>query len=1168
MITAMSTVLSATAPLTGTDTAYADEPTAATEAQASAQAAELGERVEVTGLRQERRTVYAEPDGSFTALEHINPVRVMRDGQWTEPDATLVRNDDGTITPTAATVGLSLSPGGDGPLAVLNRVGKEMALQWPTPLPEPELDGDEARYPAVAPDVDLIVRADVDGFSHVLVVHTPEAAASEELAELRLGTQVDGVELAENGTGLEAVDTGAGGAVFEAAQPLMWDSGTTGPDTAEQGEQEGDTATEPRALPPGTADAEGDHPEQGPLESSRVSSVDVELDGTDLVLRPDQEMVADPETTYPLYIDPVWKTSTLSAWAMVSSGYSSTSYWKFSGEDHEGTGQCPQLYGDPYYCNGVGTKRLLYRIPTSAYADKQILSAELAVTLYHTYNSTAYPVRAYRTGGFNSSTTWSNQPSWASHEDTKSPSNPAGSCTPTNQNVRFDVSDAVSSAASGGWSTTSFGLRAGDESTYLQWKRFCDNAHLEVQYNTVPDTPDQDTLSLSPGGACVYGSDRPYVDEAPRLSAYLDDDDHSSSAVEQLKAQFRVFWTDGQGQEQELTHTTSEKAAGSYFSYQVPDTIPENTTIGWIVRASDGDAWSPWSWTGAQTRCEFVYDSTAPDEPEISSADFPADDAWHDGVGVYGEFTLSSPSTDVAEYRYGVNEDPSAAHTLTPDGDGDATLAWTPTREGPHSLYVEAVDQAGKVSTRASHLFLVDAGRPAVGQWGMADDTGSAGAADASSGGHIATAGDGTAFGDQGPGGTASRAAALDGTDGAYLAPGAHLVDTTGLFSAAAWVRLDDLTRDQVVLSQDGTGEPGFTLGYDASDQAWRLSFPESDMYALGGWSVSAQATVTEGEWAHLAFSHDGRANLTRFYVNGSLEGTVERTTVWYAPGEVQIGRAATRSGYDRHLHGALADVRVFDRLVTAGEVERLRSLPVERTGYWRFNEASGGTSPEHAGGEDMHLDGDAAIYESDPWFGDSALLGQGHLQLDGDGDAADAYDETVMQGSFTVSVRARLAAAEPAETMSVLSQSLFGTLFDIRYSADSGRWEALLAHEDTDTAQTTVLTADNTAPSSENRGDHLALVFDAFAQEARFYVNGTHAQTAPFSPGWQTGFDQNQMRALVLPTPRLNAGRSRADNDWQQYFSGAVDDVRVYSGAADETLLSALNRTTENPEL
>ncbi|WP_152514352.1 LamG-like jellyroll fold domain-containing protein [Nocardiopsis valliformis] len=1164
-MTVLVTALTVTLPVAGSsrEAVRADEEiTAATEAAAIELAAEHDQRVEVTGLREERRTVYAEPDGSFTAREYANPVRVLRDGEWIDPDATLVRHADGTIAPEAASIGLALSPGGDAPLAVLTRAGKEMSLAWPEPLPEPELEGNEALYPSVAEDVDLIVRAETDGFSHVLVVHTPEAAESAELSELRLSTQVDGVELVEDEEGLAAVDSGVGGAVFEAAEPLMWDSGGMGGD-GETVAPQSRSAQEPLVRP----DAEGDRLEEGPSESSRIAPVEVHLEGEDLVLHPDQEMLSAEETAYPLYIDPVWKTSTRTAWAMVASGYSGTSFWKFSGQEHEGAGRCPQLAGDPYGCNGVGVKRLLYRMPTGAYADKQILSAELAVTLRHTYDSGSHPVRAYRTGGFGTSTNWSNQPSWVRHQDTQRPSNPTSSCTLTNQNVRFDVSDAVSDAASNGWSTTSFGLRAGDESTYTQWKRFCDNAHLEVRYNTVPDIPDQAWMGMDPGGACVYGDDRPYVDEPPRLSAYLSDGDEFSDAGEKLQGQFRVFWTDEHGEEQEHTYTTPEKVSGSFFHYQVPDDIPENTTIAWIVRAYDGYAWGPWSWSGSQTRCQFVYNPTGPEAPEVSSEDFPADDDWHDGVGVYGDFTIQSSSEDVIEYRYGINEDPSAANTLTPDSDGKATLTVSPWFEGPHSLYVEAVDRSGKTSARASHLFLVEGGRPAVGHWSMADDPGSEGAADTSGADHTALAGDGATFGEEGPSGASGSAVVLDGSEGAYLAPGTHLVDTTSLFSAAAWVRLDELDSDQAVLSQDGSGGPGFTLGYDASDQAWHLAFPDPETHTPEEWSVSADTPVIAGEWTHLAMAHDSHANTARLYVNGSPEGTIDRDEAPHTTGDVQIGRALSDSGYHHHLNGALADVRVFDRLVHGYEFDRLRMLPVDRRGYWPFNDlAEDGTSPDAEGLSPMVLNGGANIYTADPWQGDSALIGQGHLQLNGDGDSAGALVDEPLNGSFTITARTRLAAAEPDETMTVLSQNAYNSLIDLRYNAESGRWEAVLSNWDSNEADTTVLEANDVSPSSEMRGDHLALVFDAFAQEVRFYVNGTRASTRAFHPLWPTpeALDEDE----YSPWPLLNVGRAMDGHDWHQHFSGAVDDVRVYSGAADDDLISALNRTTENPEL
>ncbi|MFD0479756.1 hypothetical protein ACFQ0B_75140 [Nonomuraea thailandensis] len=52
-----------------------------------------------------------------------------------------------------------------------------MELGWTGALPKPTLSGDTATYPEVMPGVDLQVTADVDGFSHLLVVKSRAAAA-------------------------------------------------------------------------------------------------------------------------------------------------------------------------------------------------------------------------------------------------------------------------------------------------------------------------------------------------------------------------------------------------------------------------------------------------------------------------------------------------------------------------------------------------------------------------------------------------------------------------------------------------------------------------------------------------------------------------------------------------------------------------------------------------------------------------------------------------------------------------------------------------------------------------------------------------------------------------------------------------------------------------------
>ncbi len=73
-----------------------------------------GKKVEVTSLRDESSTTYANPDGTFTLTTHAQPVRAKNaDGQWQDIDTTLVATEGGWTT-TASPTPVTFSPGGPG----------------------------------------------------------------------------------------------------------------------------------------------------------------------------------------------------------------------------------------------------------------------------------------------------------------------------------------------------------------------------------------------------------------------------------------------------------------------------------------------------------------------------------------------------------------------------------------------------------------------------------------------------------------------------------------------------------------------------------------------------------------------------------------------------------------------------------------------------------------------------------------------------------------------------------------------------------------------------------------------------------------------------------------------------------------------------------------------
>ncbi|MET9129614.1 LamG domain-containing protein [Streptomyces antibioticus] len=1164
-------------PSAGPATVAADQPTV-TEQQAMTVAKDSGRKTEVIGLRTERREIFAEPDGTFTAREYTEPVRTVQSGKWVPVDATLVKRADGSWGPKAVTVDLSFSGGEAGePFVTMRRAGREFALTWPYgDLPAPKVEGDTATYAEVLPGVDLTVRAEADGFGHLLVVKTPEAAADSRLAEVDLGMSTDGLKVAEDATGaIVAEDAVVGGTVFEAGKPAMWDSAAVeesasrkqGPKAVAKALKSAAAATfsGPQAAPEPAL--------EGPGGGGRVAPLGIEVGKDKLTLVPDQKLLQGEGTVFPVVIDPIQRTTSRSSWTGVMSGMPSEQDWKYSGS--AGVGKCPTDY-NPVSCNGVGVRRVMFTMLLSFYKGKQILGATFSARVEHIYSAspTAEPIQLYRIGGANyslsSSSNWSNtKDDWDDYLQTVDKAISPTSCS-SNANLHFEsgasgeLTSEIKTAASGGWNSMTLGLRAADESRFAEWKRICGNAYLSVKYNNLPRQIKTSDMSTDPGGVCKWGASRATTDVPPKLQAIASDPDHGNGQTDKVKVEFKVEWGGtNPGSYTYLTPDWLSPTTGTKFTHTVKSSIPQNTTIYWSARAYDGDGYGPWSSSGTQ-RCEFTYDKTWPGKPLVLSKQYPSDTVYHDGVGTYGTFSIapnpndSIPDTDVVKYQYSF--DGAAPTTVTPTtGGGSVNVSWVPTWAGRHVLDVSAVDKAGHASSNY-YDFLVSEGRPVVAQWNLADQAGDTEAHD-ESGEFSATAGSAVTFGVEGPGGKVDQAARFDGSADSYLDTSETVLDTSKGFSVSAWVRPTALDKDMAVVSQDGTGEPGFTLGYDASAGTWKFAVPVNDVDSLGEWkAVSTGITPVKDQWVLLTGVYDAQKSggpQLQLYVNKDLKGSTIRRSAWKSYGPLQIGRSTAKSGYRDHFTGDLAEVRVFDRVLPAADVAQLITVKPERKGYWQLDDATGGVSAETGGGQALTLAGNASIYRPADEFDNAALVGGGHLLLDGDGDYASTASAPVTGAtSFTVTVRAQLTTPDAEKSQTVLSlPGANANRLQVRYQAATGQWELAVAKTDVAAPEVVTFTNDQQTPSADGSGQHLAVVYDAFANSVRLYVEG---QLVAGAFGKDT--------TLWSATGGLQVGRSlRGDGE---YFAGAIDEVRVYSGAADAIAVQRMSGLTAEPDM
>ncbi|MFF7153981.1 LamG-like jellyroll fold domain-containing protein [Streptomyces sp. NPDC008139] len=1133
----------------------ASHRTALTQDAAVAEAAEAGQSVEITSLRTESNETYALPDGSLETDQHLRPVRARVGGEWKTIDNTLVRQPDGGVAPAVASVGMELSGGGSAPLVTLDRAGRKLSYTWPSALPAPTLDGDTATYKNVLPDVDLRVRADTDGFHELLVVNTAVAARNPALTQLTFGVVTDGLDVARTADGgLTATDTSTGGEVFAAPQPIMWDSGTQGTNTPAAGTKSAKTTRTAKGAKAATAeDGSPEDPAQGPTGTSQMAPIAVAVDTSDasgsLTLTPDHALLTGADTSFPLYIDPQTYTPKAGDWTMVSRYWASSPQYRFNGDDDAGVGDC-----DWTYCAPRDVKRLFYSFPTSKFAGKTILDATFIAHETWSASCTAKPIELWRTSGFTKGTTWnSSADHWLDHIDTRTEAHGSSGCAASD--VEFNATTGVKYAAAHNSGTTTFGLKANESDPY-GWKRFTNKAYLRVHYNQPPKQIPMSHLSMSPGASCHSPSTSVRIRTLPTISA----SDVTDPDGDQVSVQFSVAWDAGDGKGLVTQWTSAKigpKKSGSTFSTKLTatlggKTVPKNKTIAWQARAVDYDqgkyySYSPWSSAGSATNCYWVYDTTVPAGPVITSGDYPAvddnnpNDPTYDGVGRDGDFTFRSASTDVVKYCYGVNADAvcDTAHTVATSGGAAKSVTFRPTRAGTNFLNVQAFDSAGNGSEPEVYEFRVKEGQPARAQWQLDDDAGAAQAAGSAGDRTLNVVGSPTL----GAPGKAGTAVDFNGTD-SYLQSDIPAVHTDQGMTVAAWVKLDRMpTAAAVVAAQPGNNAPGFELYYSQGYDRWVFNQYSSDSAtATPVRAMSATAGgVTAGQWYHLLGTYDGTAHTLSLYVNGTLMGTTSYTTAWDARRGLQIGAGSYSGSPGSFFPGTVDDVRIYDKPLVAADVAHL--YKGEQSGVGR--PASAVFPLDEPAAQDdgnpttvVHgqADVDPAVFHGGVTAG-SAGAQDTSLTLNGtSGYASTRSPQVNNQRSFSVVGWAKLSAKPDHAAIIATQTGTYRPGFELYYSATYG-WSFDAYTADSDSATIVRAAQGDTTHSPAGVWTHLLGSYDANTDDMRLYVNGLWVATTKFA-------------APFYGKGPVQIGAGSYDGAPSGFFPGQIDDVRFYDRA------------------
>ncbi|MGW7276640.1 LamG-like jellyroll fold domain-containing protein [Streptomyces sp. NPDC054864] len=1104
--------------------AVADAQEPSTQA-ALAEAKRTGKPVEVTSLRSASSDVYATADGNLEAREYLRPVRARVGDAWKPVDTDLVKSAEGTVAPKVTTVGLEFSGGGDTPLVRMEKSGRELALSWPGTLPAPRLEGDTATYTDVLPDVDLRMGAQEDGFTQLLVVKSAKAAESSALAELRLELAAEGMEVKETAQGeLQAVDEGAKGVVFEAPKPMMWDS-SAGTGSAPGGKSALRAAGGPGDAAP--ASQNGEEPAAG--ESGKLAPVGVEVPagGKELVLTPDADVLKGKDTTYPVFIDPQWYSPRATAWTMASKYWASSPQWKFNGDHDAGMGYC-----NWDYCQPNDTKRLFYRIPVSKFAGKKILSAEFVVRNTWAASCSDRSVELWQTKGISSSTTWNSQNAsgfWDKKLSTKSFAYGYPGCAA--KDAEFSVTSALQSAADGRDATMTFGLRADSEADKYGWKRFSDKAFLRVNYNRPPAQLKMSQLTMKYGGTCKSSDKAARVRSLGQIYA----NDVKDPDGDRVAVQFQAKWDGGSWSPER----TPAKSSGSRFSLTLKS-MPKNKQVNWYARVYDGAQYSPWSYAGSPTACYFVYDTSVPEAPAVSSGEYPEsnpenpDDPWYDGVGKYGSFDLKAADTDVAYYLYGVNGDPNPKNKISTSKGGEKTTKVLPSKPGLNFFTAQAFDTAGNDSEIRTYQYRVKTGQPDRATWQL-DETEGTGEAKGSTPPRTAQLHGGATPGAASVQGTG---VSFNGTDG-YASTDIPVVNTSGGFAVSAWVKPSKLPDGAAVIAtQPGNHSPGFELYYSKTYDRWAFNQYKSDTADAGIARAMADQPggVVPDKWTHLAGSYDSVRDVLELFVDGKLVGQTAYDSPWEARRGLQLGAASYNGAPSAFFPGTVDNVQLFDKPLAQDEIDKLHAQQSvgdpgrPALAVFDLDEAAdvteiaghGGVLPaKYNGGVTTGapgVAGKAATFNGSDGYAKIGQTNGPHLNT---------------SRSFTVSAWAKLDKKPDGAAIITAQAGKERPGFELYYSSAYNRWA--VNQYSADAADATPIRAMQPEGDSAYVGEWAQLVgvHDTLANTLTLYVNGAKAGSVPLAGAFYA--DQS-----------MYLGAGSYSGEVKNHFPGSIDDVRL----------------------
>jgi len=387
----------------------------------------------------------------------------------------------------------------------------------------------------------------------------------------------------------------------------------------------------------------------------------------------------------------------------------------------------------------------------------------------------------------------------------------------------------------------------------------------------------------------------------------------------------------------------------------------------------------------------------------------------------------------------------------------------------------------------------------------------------------------------------------FDGDDD-YVDCGASNIPEYGPMTVSAWVN---------IASHKNYNMPVSKFDNNGSKFAFRIYINSSGYYSFGAqnsssdssfYSAVGSSAINTGEWHQLVGTID---NGTMYlYVDGTqyAVGIDEGWDVTGAGAPVIIGDRADHA-VDFNFNGLIDEVRIYNRALSVGEIQRLYKLSqptvakgISNTGlvgYWPFEEGTGTFAGDHSG-QGNH----------GTWNGTGSHWAQGKYsnggQFNGSSDYVLINKAIVTSPPFTVCAWARLDQF-PTDYGSEMA------IFVIQDPVNGGRHFTLRADDIANKAQF------NAYDGNSSISESTVAVTPGVWQ---FYCGVANTSSPYYTVYLDAG---NKGTNTVQRTPtNLNVTNIGASNPggYTDFMDGLIDEVRIYNRALSTSEVAALYKS------